>query len=181
MKTIPARWYRDPPPQVDGWRLHCLLSAAEPAMAAVVEPFRDIIMAGPPGPVGSPWGAAPDPLGDFLAGYSTASTGKPEPRRRSPYLRDRLAEMPVFRDRDRPLPMTPLARISTKTSAMLPQQDAHAYAAALANRGLPAFLVAWTPIGALRYTFDDAIPEGVIEIDGTRITLAEMRAACEGP
>lgn len=28
---------------------------------------------------------------------------------------------------------------------------------------------------------DDSIPDGVIEIDGTRITLDEMRAACEGP
>lgn len=202
MKTTPARWYRDPPPQADGWQLHCLLVAIEPAMAAVVETFRGIIMAGLP-EAPPAWGAPPDPLGDFLNDYAIATTGKPRrgmrpspreipgwesqynqrpvPRRRSPYLRDRLAELPAFRDRDRPLPMRPLARISTKTSATLPQQDAHAYAAALANRGLPAFLVAWTPSGALEYTFDDSIPEGVIEIDGTRITLAEMRVACEGP
>lgn len=173
-KTSPARWYRDPLPQADGWSLHCLLAATEPAMAAVVEPFRDIILAGPPGPVRSPWGTPPDPLGDFLAGYSTATTGKPAPRRRSPYLRDRLAEMSAFRDRDRPLPMTPTARCSQATADSLPRP-------APRDNGLPAFLAALAPIGGLAVHADDSIPDGVIEIDGIQITLAEMRAACEGP
>lgn len=35
MKTTPARWYRDPQPQVDGWWLHCLLGGSEPAMSIV--------------------------------------------------------------------------------------------------------------------------------------------------
>ena len=181
MKTVPARWYRDPRPQVDGWWLHCLLAASEPAMAAVVETFRDIIMAGPPGPPPAPlpelWNSPPDPLGDFLNGYAVATTGKPwrdMPRRRSPYLRDRLADMPVFRDRDRPLPMTPRAKCSQATAAMLPPAPPR-------DPGPPSFLAAVAPIGGLALHADDSIPDGVIEIDGTRITLAEMRAACEGP
>lgn len=174
MKTTPARWYRDPLPQVDGWRLHCLLAATEPAMAAVVEPFCSIILAGPPGPVESPWGPPPDPLSIILAGYATATTGKPAPRRRSPYLRDRLADMPVFRDQDRPLPMYPEARCSRATAATLPTLPP-------GDLLTIQFCAVIPRAGSLEWRADDSIPDGVIEIDGTRITLAEMRAACEGP
>lgn|SRR5678816_4362457 len=97
---------------------------------------------------------------------------------RSPYLRDRLAEMPVFRERDWPLPMTPKARCSKTTTDSLRPYDRRAE---LAARGLPARLPVWLPAGALEIYIDDSIPDGVIEIDGTRITLDEMRAACEGP
>jgi hypothetical protein len=81
MKTSPTRWYRDPLPQVDGWWLHCLLCASEPAMAAVVEPFREIILrrdAGPPPPCPStPFNSKPKPLDfdDFLRGYVYMTTG----------------------------------------------------------------------------------------------------------
>lgn len=92
---------------------------------------------------------------------------------RSPYLRDRLAEMPVFRDRDRPLPMTPRAKCSQATADSLPRTGPR-------DTGLPTFLNAMAPIGGIVVHSDDSIPDGVIEIDGTRITLAEMRAACEG-
>lgn len=218
MKTSPARWYRDPQPQVDGWPLHRPLGAQEPAMAAVVEPFRKIILGGPPRP--SPY-VEPRPLDfdDFLNGYATATTGKPwrdmpvpigfrcpdcgakrsnpeavhptygfrsicnhvvpklcdacTPRYRSPYLRDRLADMPVFRDRDRLLPMRPKARCSKTTALSLPT-------ASPGDDGLPAF-IGWLPrVGDLEFHRDDSIPDGVIEIDGTRIALAEMQAVCEG-
>ncbi len=221
MKTSPARWYRNPLPQVDGWWLHCLLGPGEPAMAAIVEPFRDIIMAGPPGPAPEApalWNSTPDPLGDFLAGYHVATTGKPwcpigfrcpdcgaerpnpeavhpangfrsiynqvapkrcdacAPRRRSPYLRDRLANMSIFRGRASPLPTRPKARCSNTTCT--------AFFAANERRhvnGLPPFFDTWPRADDLEIYTDDSIPDGIIEIDGTRITLDEMRAACEGP
>jgi hypothetical protein len=97
---------------------------------------------------------------------------------RSPYLRDRLADMPVFRDRGWPLPVTPKARCSQATAASLRPYDRRAE---LAARGLPPWLPVWLPAGSLEIYFDDSLPDGVIEIDGTRITLDEMRAACEGP
>ncbi len=64
MKTTPARWYRDRMPQVDGWPLHCLLAQTEPAVAALVEPFRDIItgLPGPPPPCKPPL----PPLEDYF-------------------------------------------------------------------------------------------------------------------
>jgi hypothetical protein len=94
---------------------------------------------------------------------------------RSPYLRDRIADMPVFRDRDRPLPMSPVVRCNRTTVAALPPpppQD---------NRGLPPFIARLPPIGSLSVHHDESIPDGIIEIDGTRITLDELRAATEGP
>lgn len=93
--------------------------------------------------------------------------------RRSPYLRDRLADMPVFRDRDRPLPMSPEARCSKATAESIPPPPL---------RDPP--VITWLSLcssGMINVFFDDSIPEGTIEIDGTRITLDEMRVACEGP
>lgn len=178
-KTSLARWYRDPLPQADGWALHRLLGTAEPAMAAIVEPFRDIIEAGPPEPMPYTPPRSLD-FDDFLAGCAYVTTGKPwrdMPRtpttRRSPYLRDRLADMPVFRDRDRPLPMRPEARCSQATADSLPRAPTR-------DNGLSTFPAALSLLGGLAVYADDTIPDGVIEIDGTQITLAEMQAACEG-
>lgn len=175
MKTSPARWYRDPLPQVDGWWLHCLLGADEPAMAAVVEPFREIIMGGPPGPPspsGEMW-TTHQPRTPGIRSYDAQYNQRPMPRRRSPYLRDRIADMPAFRDRDRPLPMRPEARCSRATAAMLPPAPPR-------DPGLPPFLAYLPRAGDLELFADDSIPDGIIEIDGTRIALDELRAATEG-
>jgi hypothetical protein len=99
---------------------------------------------------------------------------RPMPRRRSPYLRDRLAERPVFRDRDRPLPMYPSARCNRATAATLPTLPP-------GDLLTIQFCAVIPRAGSLEWRADDSIPDGVIEIDGTRITLAELRAACEEP
>lgn len=92
---------------------------------------------------------------------------------RSPYLRDRIAELPLFRNRDRLLPMSPTARCSRSTATMLPRRDP----AQQESRGLPLFLAAMPPIGCLEVIHDDSIPEGIVEIDGTRIALTELVVA----
>ncbi len=95
---------------------------------------------------------------------------------RSPYLRDRLADLPVFRNRERPLPMAPKARCSKATADLLPQHDR---AKELADRGLPLIFAALVPVGSLEVFYDESIPLGVLEVDGTRITLDEIRACME--
>lgn len=96
---------------------------------------------------------------------------------RSPYLRDRVADMPQFRDRETPLPMAPKAKISRATADLLlprvaPNPD---------RRGLPLIFAALPPLGSIGYEIDDSIPDGVIEIDGTQVRADDMIAAVEGP
>jgi len=96
------------------------------------------------------------------------------PHRRSPYLRDRIADMPAFRGRERPLPMSPSAMCSRATASSLPAVANGTDTAALPH-------LAYLPkIGSIDICFDDSIPLGIVEIDGTRLTIDELRAAVDG-
>lgn len=95
---------------------------------------------------------------------------------RSKCLRDRIADLPEFSQRDRQLPMIPEARATPSTFAMLPKHDR---AKEFADRGLPTFFAAITHPGDLIAIYDHSIPEGFFEIDGVRISLPDLISKIE--
>lgn len=96
---------------------------------------------------------------------------------RSAYLRDIVADLPVFRDRDRPLPMAPKARRSRGTAASLPPRPQRDRVEEPAARGLPAWFTAVPAVGDIEVTYDDSVADGIIEIDGTSVAIAAIVAA----
>lgn len=90
------------------------------------------------------------------------------------YIRDVLADMPIFRDRARPLAINPMAKCSTATfAAMATLPPEPNTTTALAG------FVAWPPLGAIAIYTDEGVPDGCIDLDGERLVLTEMVAFVE--
>lgn len=87
----------------------------------------------------------------------------------SPYIRDIVADMPTFRDRGRPLPMRPIARCSKATAKSVPPT-----AKALEPDRSMSIFAGYVPIGSIEVYYDENIPSGLIEIDGTVVAIEEV-------
>jgi hypothetical protein len=87
---------------------------------------------------------------------------------KSPYIRDIVADMDVFRTRGVPLPMRPVARCSKATRELLPQRPKPP------DHPLPHFFAGIVPIGSIYLNYDESIPLGTIEIDGTAVPLQSI-------
>jgi hypothetical protein len=92
---------------------------------------------------------------------------------KSSYLRDVVADMPVFRDRGRPLPMRPIGRCSKATTESISSSPARE------PGSVPLFFATMAPIGSIELYFDETVPAGQIEIDGILIPIEKLKTAAE--